>query len=237
MTSILNSIPIRTGQRPRSTAAGPRGARLSQSGHSSLRTERHGLARSGGRRGNRQRVSFRDRRHLRRLTHGLEDMQRVETTVSGGCQCGRVRYRATAMLNNAHLCHCRMCQKAVGNIFAALVAAPKDAFTWTRGAPGVFLSSDHVERGFCAACGTPLFYNDLSASRINLTIGSLDRPQDFPPLGHTGIESRMAWFAALATAPDSGETAAGDHAGWAEAIASSNRQHPDRDTDAWPLKP
>ena len=51
-------------------------------------------------------------------------MNRLDITVTGGCQCGALRYRATAMLDNSHLCHCRMCQKATGNIFSALVAAP-----------------------------------------------------------------------------------------------------------------
>lgn len=48
------------------------------------------------------------------------------------------------MLDNAHLCHCRMCQKAVGWLFAALVAAPNDALAFTRGDPATFLSSDRV---------------------------------------------------------------------------------------------
>ena len=70
-------------------------------------------------------------------------MERIDLTVTGGCQCGAVRYRATQMLDNAHLCHCRMCQKAVGNLFAALVAAPNDALEWTRGTPAAFRSSRH----------------------------------------------------------------------------------------------
>lgn len=161
-------------------------------------------------------------------------MQRIDTTVTGGCQCGAVRYRATAMLNNAHLCHCRMCQKAVGNIFAALVAAPRDALTWTRGTPAVFKSSEHVARGFCAQCGTPLFYDGLQSNRVNLTMGSLDRPQDFPPLTNTGTEASVPWFKDLPNLPDYGPTEAGERAAWAAAIAASNRQHPDRDTDHWP---
>ncbi|RYI08877.1 MAG: GFA family protein, partial [Acetobacteraceae bacterium] len=86
-------------------------------------------------------------------------MDRYKMEVSGGCQCGAVRYHATEMFDNSHICHCRMCQKAVGNIFAALVAAPREAITWTRGEPSRFRSSDHVDRGFCSQCGTPLFYD------------------------------------------------------------------------------
>jgi hypothetical protein len=161
-------------------------------------------------------------------------MQRLDIQVSGGCQCGAVRYKATAMLDNAHLCHCRMCQKAVGGVFAALVAAPKDAFTITRGTPAVFRSSELVERGFCAACGTPLFFNDVTANRINLTMGSLDDPSLFPPRANTGIEGRVSWVADLASIADYGTTEGDGRQDWAAAIRKSNHQHPDHDTETWP---
>lgn len=157
-------------------------------------------------------------------------MRRIDKIVTGGCQCGAVRYRANAVMDNAHLCHCRMCQKAVGNLFAALVAAPKDAFGWTHGMPASWQSSAQVERGFCAVCGTPLFYNDISSDRIGLTIGSLDNPADFPPITHDGTEGRMPWFGALNALPDHGETEQASQADWAAAIKASNRQHPDHDT-------
>jgi hypothetical protein len=149
--------------------------------------------------------------------------------VTGGCQCGAVRYRATELLDNAHICHCRMCQKAVGNLFAALVAAPNEALSWTRGAPAAFRSSEHVDRGFCAACGTPLYYKDLEGERTNLTIGSLDDPAALPPKRQMGSEARMPWFGTLPGLPDEGATGSAGDAEWAAAIAASSRQHPDRD--------
>ncbi|PQA85947.1 GFA family protein [Hyphococcus luteus] len=164
-------------------------------------------------------------------------MKSRKIEVSGGCQCGAVRYRASEMLDNAHLCHCRMCQKAVGNLFAALVAAPNDKLTWTRGRPAVFKSSDHAERGFCAACGTPLFYNSLDNDRINLTIGSLDAPERFPPVSQIGLEGRVSWFADLAGLEEGGETGADGNEDWAQSVEASSRQHPDHDTESWPPVP
>jgi hypothetical protein len=60
-------------------------------------------------------------------------MARIDMELSGGCQCGAVRYHATERLDNAHICHCRMCQKAFGGFFGPLVTA-HDA-VWTRGQP------------------------------------------------------------------------------------------------------
>lgn len=156
-------------------------------------------------------------------------MKRVAVTVTGGCQCGAVRYRADAVLDNAHICHCRMCQKAVGGPFAALVAAPDDALVWTRGTPSVFRSSSEAERGFCADCGTPLFYHGDGSGRTNLTMGSLDDPQQFPPKTQMGSESRLAWFDGLPALRDAGITGSDDDPDWVNRIGTSNRQHPDRD--------
>jgi hypothetical protein len=161
-------------------------------------------------------------------------MDRYAMEVSGGCQCGAVRYHATEMLDNSHICHCRMCQKALGNIFAALVAAPRAAITWTRGEPARFRSSEHVDRGYCRDCGTPLFYEDVTTDRVNFTTGSLDRPELFPPRTSFGNEARVPWFTSLTTLEDGGNTEDGDRDAWAAAIKSTNRQHPDHDTDVWP---
>jgi hypothetical protein len=154
--------------------------------------------------------------------------------MSGGCQCGAVRYTAEVWLPSAHLCHCRMCQKAVGNYFEALVGADNGTLKWTRGKPSAFMSSAHVERGFCSRCGTPLYYRDVTAGHTSFTIGSLDHPEQVRPMSHDGIEGRMPWFDEILSIPDRGETEAGDSAPWAAAIKASNRQHPDHDTETWP---
>jgi hypothetical protein len=154
---------------------------------------------------------------------------------TGGCQCGAVRYSATLKPEGAHLCHCRMCQKAAGNLFAALVGADHQALVWTRGTPATFKSSAKVERGFCAACGTPLFYRETTQGHIALMIGSLDNPAAVPPLTQVGAESRMPWFDRLPSLKDNGETEAFDPPDILAAIRASNRQHPDHDTAVWPL--
>lgn len=158
----------------------------------------------------------------------------VETdAITGGCQCGAVRYRAVPRAETSHICHCRMCQKAVGNFFAALVSVNRDQIRWTRGAPAEFASSADGARGFCRDCGTPLTYSYRTSKHICITTGSLDQPAAFAPKVQFGIEARMPWFAGLCALPDEGtteETMAAQVGG----ISASNRQHPDHDTDERP---
>jgi hypothetical protein len=116
------------------------------------------------------------------------------TVISGGCQCGAVRYAMHMAPAKAHYCHCRMCQRAVGNLFAALAGARKDKFEWTAGKPGFFSSSTLAQRGFCAACGTPLSFAYNDAEWIYVTIGSLDDPALAEPEKHYGIESQVHWL-------------------------------------------
>jgi hypothetical protein len=161
-------------------------------------------------------------------------MNRIEGDVGGGCQCGAVRYRVSAVTDTSHICHCRMCQKAVGNFFAALIGIPREAFEWTRGQPALFKSSDPVTRGFCGDCGTPLLYDYAGSKHLNLSTGSLDNSAQFPPLVQFGKEARMPWFSDLCNLVDGGTTEE-TMADYIPTIKASNHQHPDRDTDHWPV--
>ncbi|MBM3521090.1 MAG: GFA family protein [Alphaproteobacteria bacterium] len=116
---------------------------------------------------------------------------------TGGCQCGAVRYQIDGPFNNPHICHCRMCQKAFGNYFAALVGSLRDSFHWTKGAPGFFRSSSIVQRGFCRDCGTPLSFAYDHSKHIAVSIGSLDDPSAVTPERHYGIEARRPAFTLL----------------------------------------
>ena len=150
---------------------------------------------------------------------------------SGGCQCGAVRYALYAEPTNPHICHCRMCQKAFGGFFAPLAKVQNRDLHWTRGAPTTFLSSPIVERGFCAACGTPLTFRFLEEDKIDISIGSLDDPAAVQPRTQVGVEARLGWFAELHALPES-ETEANMPAELLARIVS--HQHPDHDTEVWP---
>lgn len=159
----------------------------------------------------------------------------MSETWSGGCQCGAVRYQFTEKPRGAHVCHCRMCQKAFGAFYAPLVGGPKASFRVTRGEIATFRSSDLVERGFCRDCGTPLTFDFVAGQGISVAIGSLDHPELFPPLDQHGVEGRHFFVDAIGQLPNRASTE--DEAPEiAAAIAASNHQHPDHDTAEWPKR-
>jgi hypothetical protein len=154
--------------------------------------------------------------------------------LTGGCQCGAVRYASEGAPDNVHVCHCRMCQKAVGGPFAVIVPVPKSGFRVTRGEMAWFASSAVARRGFCRDCGTPMIFDYPHDPGLGLMAGSLDRPDLVPPMVQYGVESRVPWFHGLPDLPGDEPTYAEDPDGMLPRIEASNRQHPDHDTDAWP---
>jgi hypothetical protein len=144
---------------------------------------------------------------------------------SGGCQCGAVRYAVYAPFIDPHICHCRMCQKAVGSFFAALAEVKLGDIEWTRGAPALYPSSTLAERGFCAACGTPLTFRYLDSEKLHITIGSLDHPEQVKPANQYGVEGRMPWFDELASLPG---TRTEDDIPAERLAMLKSHQHPDK---------
>lgn len=159
----------------------------------------------------------------------------MSTAVTGGCQCGAVRYRVHGELTNPHTCHCRMCQKAAGNYFVALAQVRKSDFKLMRGEVSWFHSSDPARRGFCSRCGTPLLLETVSSPLINVMLGSLDDPASVKPQALYGTEAAMPWIAEICAM--SGGATEDDEIQEGVPLAditASNHQHPDHDTAHWP---
>lgn len=117
------------------------------------------------------------------------------TSMTGGCQCGRVRYEAEVEDDEAYLCHCRMCQRATGGVSIAFKSVPEGSLTWLSG-PDWYQSSPIAHRPFCSACGTPLGFAWLAnGENVDLTVGSFDDPSRFRPTQHYAVESmHAAWL-------------------------------------------
>lgn len=126
----------------------------------------------------------------------MEPERRSDTRLElrGGCQCGSVRYVALVDDDEAYYCHCRMCQKAFGNLFGVYFFALGRSVRWEAEEPASFRSSMLARRGFCRECGTPLYFEELGSEEIHLTVGSLDEPGRLRPVAHYGFEGHVGAF-------------------------------------------
>lgn len=117
------------------------------------------------------------------------------TTFEGGCLCGAVRYKAEADASRTSYCHCTMCRQASGAPVVSWLTVPLQNFSFVKGSPKRYDSSDHAYREFCSDCGTPLtFRSKREAAVIDITSATLDHPDLAPPRDHIWTRSRISWF-------------------------------------------
>ena len=101
---------------------------------------------------------------------------REQARASGGCLCGRVRYRVRGPLRGIVLCHCGQCRRWHGHLGAYSSAMRADIDLEGEGAIVWFASSERGRRGFCAMCGSSLFFEAVGHDRLGIAAGRLDLP-------------------------------------------------------------
>jgi hypothetical protein len=114
--------------------------------------------------------------------------------MTGGCFCGAVRYETSGQPFNQSNCHCVMCRRSSGAPFMPWFSMARADLRYTHGALRYFRSSDFARRGFCADCGTQISFEQDGAAEIDLSICSLDDPQQLPPLDHIHTGSKLNWI-------------------------------------------
>ena len=126
------------------------------------------------------------------------DEARAGAVFFGGCACGAIRYECSAPPLRMVNCHCRDCQLASGSGYAATLIMASSAVRLLRGAPGEYQtaaeSGNVATRGFCAACGTPLFARSSSRPDIlGVKAASLDDPSWFVAEADVWVASAQPW--------------------------------------------
>jgi hypothetical protein len=94
----------------------------------------------------------------------------------GSCLCGAVSFVVEGELPPPDACHCTKCRKHSGHYYAG-TDVKKDALTIT-GAENItwHQSSEKVRRGFCATCGSSLFFDPPHLDWIGVSMGAFDKP-------------------------------------------------------------
>lgn len=95
---------------------------------------------------------------------------------TGSCLCGAVRFEVRGALPAPDACHCTICRKSSGHYYAG-TGVPRDAVTIHGGEHVTwYRSSELVRRGFCATCGSSLFFDKAGRSWLGIAMGAFDAP-------------------------------------------------------------
>ncbi|OLF51331.1 GFA family protein [Pseudomonas chlororaphis] len=114
---------------------------------------------------------------------------------TGGCHCGQLRYQFSGPLRDIAHCHCSICRRVSGGLVTTWITLPCAAFQWLAGAPARYDSSPGCARYFCPNCGAHLaLVSQLSPSSIDVTIATLDHPEQAAADRHIWTDSRLPWL-------------------------------------------
>ncbi|MEL6583999.1 MAG: GFA family protein [Pseudomonadota bacterium] len=127
-------------------------------------------------------------------------------SITGGCQCGAVRYTAGEILGTAR-CHCTDCQKQSASAFGLSVYVPTEGFEITGPTTRYESTADSgktVARVFCTRCGVRIAHLKLpenEADYISLKGGTLDDVALATPAVEIWTKSKLPWIALIDDIP------------------------------------
>jgi len=114
--------------------------------------------------------------------------------INGGCYCGKIRFTASRPILAQANCHCDNCRRAAGAQAVAWITVKTSAFTFTSGTAKRYRTDTGAYRTFCGDCGTSLTYEkDSRPGEIDITTGSLDNPEKFPPSKDVFADEKLNW--------------------------------------------
>ena len=96
--------------------------------------------------------------------------------IKGRCECGAVQFELSGDIRPVVACHCSQCRRFSGHFWAATAVRTENLkMTEDRGLKW-HQSSDWARRGFCAECGSALFYEMNGEGTTSIGAGVLDLP-------------------------------------------------------------
>ncbi len=113
----------------------------------------------------------------------------------GSCLCGAVSFDIDAALHAPDACHCSQCRKQSGHYWAS-TNVKRETLT-LHGADNVrwYQSSEKVRRGFCATCGSVLFWEPLEGHDfIAVAMGAFDSPTGARLVKHIFVADKGDYY-------------------------------------------
>jgi hypothetical protein len=125
----------------------------------------------------------------------------VSLPITGGCNCGAVRFEVSEPFEASMYCHCTRCQRRTGTAASVNGRTNPDAFRIVQGEDRI-RSWDPPDAGaekfFCGDCGSALF--SRSPATVGIRLGAVDGDPGVRP----SCRQYVAYAAVWEPLPDDG---------------------------------
>lgn len=111
----------------------------------------------------------------------------AQDPMTGQCHCGHVKYEAQGPVIDSNYCNCRGCQRATGNLKAAILIVPREGFKIVSGKTSSFRAKAGVKCDkhgtwyFCPKCGSQVYWKGDKGTVFDIFAGTLDDLSLFKP--------------------------------------------------------
>ncbi|HVH80981.1 MAG TPA: GFA family protein [Stellaceae bacterium] len=126
----------------------------------------------------------------------------MKLPLTGGCQCGALRYEISEAPLATYTCHCTDCQRLTSSAFSMAITVRDSAFRLTAGEPRFVQktveSGRVLTRWLCPDCAAWISSSPLPAAAPTETVrrvraGTLDDTSWLRPTAHFWTRSKQPW--------------------------------------------
>ena len=119
--------------------------------------------------------------------------------ISGGCQCGAIRYTLSKAPNLVYTCHCSNCRRISSSAFNVSCIVDEEAFQLEQGelVRIEWIVNNNLKRygEFCPDCGVRIRHgSDPNDGIYAVRGGTLDDQKYAQPVAHIWLSSAAVWF-------------------------------------------
>lgn len=122
----------------------------------------------------------------------MSEAERLDEPLTGHCLCGGVTITLTGMHKEVDVCHCSMCARWGGAMYAGLEA--DDVSITGEDKITVYPSSEWAERAFCSACGSNLWYKFKPTGGCTFLAGLFEVPAGLSIKQQIFVDEKPDWY-------------------------------------------
>ncbi len=115
---------------------------------------------------------------------------------TGSCLCGDITFEVSGPITQMTHCHCTMCRKEHGSMFATYAEVAAKDFAWTKGEDKIetFKSSDILDRRFCGTCGSVMPSTEHDGEPVYIPAGLFVDDIVARADAHIFVGSKAEWY-------------------------------------------